>query len=62
MKVIIFEMPSGATFPEEEVSQIQQEIIAILCRHNLLVSDAKEILNMTAEKIDRTAKLQAPPQ
>lgn len=53
-----FEMASGTTFTEKEISQIQQQIIHVLCSHDLLVSDAKEILNMTVGKIDETTKLQ----
>ena len=54
----VYEMESGTTFNEGEIEDITEEIITVLSKNELLVCDAKEMLDITKQKIDRKARLQ----
>lgn len=55
------EMQSGSIFEENKINEISNAVIRVLSEYDLLVCDAKEILKITENKIDRAIKLQAPP-
>lgn len=57
----VIELQSGTTFTEEKLNEITKAVICLLAKYELLVCDAKEILNITEKKIDGAAKLQTPP-
>lgn len=58
----ITEMKSGTIFDDKQLEGIISSVIAALSKYDLLVCDAKEILQITADKIDGTVKLQIPSQ
>lgn len=55
------EMQSGSIFEENKINEISNAVIRVLSEYDLLVCDAKEILKITENKIDRAIKLQASP-
>lgn len=58
----IVEMKSGTRFNDKQLEVIISSVIVALSKYDLLVRDAKEILQITADKIDGTVKLQIPSQ
>lgn len=58
----IVEMKSGTRFEDKKLEEIISSVIVALSKFDLLVCDAKEILQITADKIDGTVKLQIPSQ
>lgn len=58
----IVEMKSGTRFNDKQLEVIISSVIVALSKYDLLVCDAKEILQITADKIDGTVKLQIPSQ
>ena len=58
----IIEMKSGTIFNDKQLEEIISSVIVALSKYDLLVCDAKEILQITADKIDGTVKLQIPSQ
>ena len=58
----IIGMKSGTIFNDKQLEEIISSVIVALSKYDLLVCDAKEILQITADKIDGTVKLQIPSQ
>ncbi len=51
------EMPSGEIYDGGYVLDVEDELIAILKKHGLLVCDAKAILAAAQERIDTLVRL-----
>ena len=57
----VIELQSGTSIAEEKLDEVTKAVICLLAKYDLLVCDAKEILDITKNKIDGAAKLQTPP-